>query len=200
MAKAKTKKKKPLSNMGRRKHLGYILAGEDGILKRVKKACGSSWNEGGNVANLVNGHMSEALSYAEKLSCGSVWTESLPEISKLIREKDEEGINEAVSESMEAWLKLFTKTHKLAKHGNWNEFQVVRCRKGVALFESYLASVVSPVTKDGKQKKRGEPAKASEPKAEPKAKKAKPDALEARVDGLEAGQAEILAAIKELRS
>ena len=186
MANAKTKKKKPMSNMGRRKHLSYLLAGEDSILKRLKMACGSSWNEAS--PKTVTGHMSEALSFAEKLSCGSVWTDSLPEISKLIREKDEEGIKEALAESMEAWLKLFTKTHKLAKHDNWKKYQVVRCHKGVASFGSYLDSVVSPVTKNGKTKKRGKAAKASEPKAEPKAKKAQPDAAERRLDALEAGQ------------
>ena len=184
MAKAKTKKKKPLTMMGRRKQLRLVLSGEDSILKRLKSACGSSWNEAS--PKTVNGHMSEALSFAEKLSCGSVWTESLPEISLLIREKDQDGIVDAVAAAMDAWLKVFTKTHKLGKHGNWNEFQVPRCHKGVALFESYLDAVVSPVTSKGKTKKRGKAAKASKPKAEPKGKKGKQDAMEARMDRLEA--------------
>ena len=202
MAKAKTKKP---AGVNRRQHLRYLLDSNDSILSSVKSACGSSWNEAS--PKTVNGHMAEALSYAEKLSCGSVWTESLPEISKLIRGKDEEGLNEAIRVSMGIWIGLFEETHDLSEVPGWTDFQVGRCWSNVDWFGTYLARVVSPVTKNGKTKKRGKAPKASKPKAKPKAKKAKPDASEARLDALEAGQAamqagqaEMLALLKDLRS
>ena len=187
MAKAKTKKP---AGVNRRQHLRYLLDSNDSILSALKSACGSSWNEAS--PKTVTGHMSEALSYAEKLSCGSVWTDSLTEISKLIREKDEEGIKEALAESMEAWVVLFEETHDLSEVPGWTDFQSVRCMTNLEWFATYLARVVSPVTKNGKTKKRKgakastKPATAKKAKGKPKAKKAEPDAIEARMDRIEA--------------
>lgn len=149
MAKAKIRE---ISSNERRHHIRTLIQKGGSVFDSLKAACGSVWNE--SSPKTVTKHLSQALSYAEGLSCGVVWTESLPEISKLIRGKDENAITEAIAESMDEWLSLFEATHDLSEVGGWTDFQISRCETAVEWFGKYLASVVSPVTKNGKTKKR----------------------------------------------
>jgi len=171
-----------LSTMKRRHQLRTI---KHELLDGVKKACGSSWNDTSKAT--VDGHIGRALAAAEGLSCGSVWTESLPEISKLIRAKDGDGVTEAVTGAMLAWTAVFEETHDLSEVDGWTEHQRPRMLTLCEWFGSFVQAVEEkankPKAKKGKKKGK-KAAKKGGKKAAPKAGEPTMADLLAAINGL----------------